>query len=444
MINKHKLRRMGIGFLFFLGIVVLLSKHVFMTYAANNLVLACGLKSMGQGQVLTESTCRYTEELDDFEDASNSLNVMKTYQMLQENPSDLADLCYQEGCNCSLPLAQDPRTRQINFFLMLAVAKTGGDYQDIGTCPEHFPTSSYLHLVSKGHTPYANDELAPIISEMAYLINDGWTRPLWAALNATDQAERYQAQGMQEEAKAAYERAIENLTLENGDYVPSYQATAYRGLANTMLADEDFALAVANFEKSILVYPVVAKESLPNYIKALQGSNVQMANHLQSFMSQNNLLSAEFVFNVVVALARIEKTDAAKLLLEMNDSLDSSYWLAANGAVSRAENHFPESETFFEQAISNSSEIDSSIVADWAVRLAIVRILQDDMEGGIESQELAVKLAPDKPYYWYDLATFYLAQSKKELAQNAIDQAVKLNPENEDFTALKERIQNTP
>jgi tetratricopeptide (TPR) repeat protein len=438
--------QIGITFIFILMFGLFIGRSA-KTCGERNLSLICESNQLGQDQQITQSICTKKDGESTPHTESSTLAMLDTYHLLQENPEELAAQCDGNICDCVLPLQQDTtdaHTRQINVFLAVAIAKTGKDIQDISYCAEQFSTSSYLHTISIRNTSYIDAELRPIFNEVAYVLNNEWTRPLHTALNAIDQAERYQAAGQLTEAEVAYERAISNLSLESKSYIPPYQALAHRQLADLLLSEKQFSSAQAHYEQSISALPTSAKESLAGYVTALQGGDGEIANHLYAFLSQQEIATPDIMFNTVVALTQISETTAAKQLLEMNDISTSAYGQAAQGVIARSENNFAEAEQFFEDALSNHSTIDAHMAASWAARLAVVRILQNDWEKGIEAQLLAVELSPDNPYYKHDLASFYLEQSERELALQAINEAITYLPDNAEFITLRQKIQASP
>ena len=182
----------------------------------------------------------------------------------------------------------------------------------------------------------------------------------------------------------------------------------------------------------------------PAYVKVLiEDDRNEATSRLISFITNNNLDTPEYIFTVTLALIELSELDGADKLLEFYKLPDSPYWLAANGAVSRSKGQFATASSFFRNAvISMRSNIDPSMVANWAARLAVTYILQGDLVNGIEAQKLVTSLRPDSPYYWHDLALFYQLDNQFDLALEAINKAIELAPENDEFLNLKIQIVN--
>ena len=416
----------------------------------NNKMLVCLLKDLKQETSLIDSECVLDEKGITKNFSSFSIESLEQRRLLFNNPQELAS---QEGidlCHIQLPqpwndpsLRDDPRAQQITYYKVLANRQYGMKVSGFDQCAQFLPSSTYLHLISKGYTWLADDRFSPLTKEIAYQADRGWTRPYWRALNALEQGDDYLKSGNFDLATIAFLRSLESLSQEDFNNKDYYSSLAYRGLAETAEKNGNLQESIEYYQLAIKASTQLSSELTPAYVKVLiEDDRNEATSRLISFITNNDLDTPEYIFNVTLALVELSELDSADKLLEFFKLPDSPYWLAANGAVSRSKGQFATASSFFRNAVELSSNIDPSMVANWAARLAVTYILQGDLVNGIEAQKLVTSLRPDSPYYWHDLALFYQLNNQFDLALEAINKALELAPENDEFLNLRNQIVN--
>lgn len=343
---------------------------------------------------------------------------------------------------CEFDLGLPYQTQRLAYGLVLEERLNEGVWPDLTRCPERLPTSQYMFAQTQVEQATERPERLVANLELAYLLDRGWSRAFWRAVNAKDLGQIYSEQSRWLEAIAAYERALASY-LSEPMLSPNYKAEIYWSLANLYGKESEIEKATEAWLNSLLFYetlPAAFINDLAVFLVDVPQSEAQL-NEISTAVAERN--DPALAFRLVTVVLRQENQPAElgqQLVNAFQPVTPQGYVWAMQGAIARQQQEFGDAQEAFQKAITSGDINDDLVLAELYARLAVVFILDGQWGAGIDAQETAVSLNPQNANAWYDLATFYQQHGDLAQAYTAVQEALSLQPTNATFQAFAEAL----
>ena len=419
-----------------------------------NLYLSCIVQHRMKNFDLTDECYPDSSELTNSENKTVALidAAMRLDDLASESQSQIGPSEWEidiDSCIETADQLDNPQESLIQFYELIIDAHLTGDYLiKYVDCSLGLPPSFYINDVAK------NEDIVGFPIEfrdagllIAYESNSGWIFPYQLIRNASDVGQLFVEKGEYKQSEEAFTRALNEIRKDDTRNFEIDEAVLLASLGEIAEVGDRETIANEFYAESLATMPENNRKAVYGYTRTI--SSLDENEDIEAILDKLGSLLNEHPNLIYEFAAVFESNDQDDLLRNIVvrdqriDRHDCGYDHAAMGIYSKSIGDLGGAETYFSQILSEieNNECQSLFLSEIAARLAIVQILQQEWDDAIKSQELAVTYAPNRAYFWYDLSTYYVHQGRFRDALEAVDFALALEPNVEDFIALKSELQ---
>ncbi|MCA9884564.1 MAG: tetratricopeptide repeat protein [Anaerolineae bacterium] len=373
------------------------------------------------------------------------------HKSIQERPlvaaAFVAERTLQQGGDpgnggdfCQAVSADDFFEQRLAYTRMISSAVQMGYLPELVGC-SHLPSSQYILGQARIYEANEQQVVFAMAIMAAYELDTIWSRPLWRGINAQQVGELHANNQNWTDAFQAYQRALDSFQSEpNLD--PTYLARSYQLMGQSMVNLGNDAEALSLYQQSIYLFPVVPQSLIDAFVDTFWQFDQPSVESVYE-LTQEKRPDSRFLFQLFSALIENEKAESVTvqtLLLEAKTMLPAAEFQVVLGMLARQERDFPRAQAFFESALETGSITHADTLADIYTRLAIIYVLDQQLDQGINAQRQVLVIKPENARAWYQLANYLEADNRLDEAREAMEQALRLQPDNVEFLSFAVRL----
>lgn len=434
----------------FLVVAITLSFRALGQWQDNNDLL-CLLENPPQGGD-SDTVCFDNAQWRDRSRTSLTIYALHSHVLLRENPEVLAEKCVSADCTCSssapwdtLQWRTDVRAKINNHNALLAYDNSGSpSLSTQPLCAELLPASEYLWHVYRGRTsiPAGSQPFLDSNLELAYLL-DSKSDPMdIRGLISFNQANDYLNEGETRLAEQAFLASTEALPQSDLRNKSALTGSAYINLALLSLEAGDVEQSTQYFAQSVEANPEFALQLAKLYFDDLFAyqhslSGDRLFQLIDESDDPNQTVSAGIVIGLLIA-GQNELAD--ELIAHMDEQTnDAESYAPLMFLWQEAESNWrAELNDDFLQLVETVIGEKPNVASAWFLEWSRWRDAEGDLESAIEAQQLVTEFSPQQIGQWERLLRLLAKAGRWDELRSTIDEAIKLNPDRENFQSLRD------